>query len=63
MMGSKVIKVASSYRRTEWKAKVETLREEYEKNVAILQKEYFKALLNLTATELPCNRDTLRSLL
>ena len=57
------IKVDSHYRRAEWKRKVGTLCEEYEKNVEILQKEYLKAMVNLTSTELGESKDALRTLL
>lgn len=44
--------MGSTYRLGEWKRKVNTLCEEYEKNIEILQKEYLKAIINLTANEL-----------
>ncbi len=59
----KDIRVDSHYRRTEWKRKVETLCEEYEKNIDILQKEYLKAIVNLTANEFSLKKDNLRALL
>ena len=61
-IGKQVIKVESSYRRAEWQRKCGTLCEEYEKNIAILQKEYLKAVINLSANELNTSKETIRKL-
>jgi hypothetical protein len=49
MIDRKEIKVESAYQKGEWKKKANTLCEEYERNIEILQKEYLKAIVNLTA--------------
>jgi hypothetical protein len=63
LIDRKDIRVESNYRRGEWKRKVDTLCEEYEKNIDILQKEYLKAIVNLTANEFNVKKDNLRALL
>ena len=63
MMEKQQIKVDSVYRRGEWKRKVNTLCDEYEKNIEILQKQYMKAVINLTANEFNANKQIIQNLI